>query len=270
MDWGLFLWAWLVTTPMMLGLWVTYRWCHPNAALADVGFCVGFGLVSIGLGLLTTGDVSHRIVVAALGAGYGFRLGVYMFYARIVNAPEDSRYQLIREKLGSRAEWWAFVYFTGQALAIAVFSIPLLVLMTDPHEAWSVWEMAGVGIWIVGVGGEAVADHQLNRFRRQAYNKGKTCREGLWRYSRHPNYFFEGVHWCAYVVMSIGLSNAWLTLVGPVLMIWALLKVSGVPFAEAQALISRGDDYREYQRTTSVFIPWFPKEAKGVIFKSWG
>ncbi len=261
MDWGLFLWAWLVTTPIMAGLWLAYRWYHRNAALADVGFCIGFGLVSIGLGLMTTGDASHRIVVALLGAGYGFRLGLYIFYARIVNANEDSRYQLIREKLGHRAEWWVFVYFIGQALAIAVFSLPLLVLMANPHEAWTVWEVAGIGVWIVGVGGETIADNQLSRFRRQSHNKGKTCREGLWRYSRHPNYFFEVVHWCAYVVMSIGLSNAWLTMVAPILMVWTLLKVSGIPLAETQALASRGDDYREYQRTTNALIPWLPKKV---------
>jgi len=260
MDWGLFVWAWLVATPMMLGLWFAYRWYYRNAALADVGFCVGFALVSIGLGLMATGDVSHRMVVAVLGAGYGFRLGIYIFSTRIMNATEDPRYQLIREKLGRRAEGWIFVYFIGQAFAVAVFSFPLLVLMANPHDAWNAWEIAGIIVWIVGVGGESIADHQLNQFRRLSSNKGKTCREGLWRYSRHPNYFFEGVHWCAYVIMSVGVSYGWLTLVGPILMIWALLKVSGIPFAEAQALASRGDDYREYQRSTNAFIPWFPRE----------
>jgi steroid 5-alpha reductase family enzyme len=262
MDWGLVLWAWMVTIPMMVGLWSAYRWYLRNAALADVGFCVGLGLVSMGLGVMTGGDVSHRVVVAAMGTGYAFRLGGHIFHTRILDATEDPRYQLLREKLGSRAEWWIFGYFIAQALAIAVFSVPLLVLMANPHDAWSVWELAGIVIWIVGVAGEAIADRQLNYFRQQSYNKGKTCREGLWRYSRHPNYFFEGVHWCAYVMMGIGLTNSWLTLVGPVLMIWALLKVSGIPLAEAQALASRGDEYREYQRTTNAFIPWFPKGVK--------
>lgn len=259
MDWDLFLWAWLITTPIMLGLWFAYHWYHRNGALADVGFCVGFGLVSIGLGLMTTGDVGHRLVVAAMGAGYSFRLGIYMFSTRIVNATEDPRYQLIREKLGPRAEWWIFAYFMGQSVAVAIFSVPLLVLMANPHDAWSLWEMAGIMVWVVGVGGETIADYQLNCFRRQPSNKGKTYRKGLWRYSRHPNYFFEGVHWCAYVFMSVGISKAWLTLIGPILMIGALLKVSGIPFAEAQALASRGNDYREYQRTTNAFIPWVPR-----------
>jgi len=118
----------------------------------------------------------------------------------------------------------------------------------------------GVIVWALGVGGEAVADAQLKRFRQDPGNRGKTCRRGLWRYSRHPNYFCEGVHWCTYVVMSIGLPDWWLTLVGPVVMIGALLKVSGIPMAEAQALASRGEDYREYQRTTNAFIPWFPRD----------
>lgn len=260
MDWVLFLWVWLVTTPMMVGLWLVYRWDQRNAALADVGFCIGFGLVSVGLGLVTEGDVTHRMVVAAMGAGYAFRLGGYIVWARIINATEDPRYQSLRVKWGVRAEWWLFVYFIGQALAIAVFSVPLMVLMANPEATWHLWEIGGILIWAMGVGGETIADWQLNRFRRQSSNRGKTCRKGLWRYSRHPNYFFEGVHWCLYVIMSVGVSHGWLTLVGPVLMIWALLKVTGIPFAEAQAIASRGDDYRDYQRTTNVFIPWFPKE----------
>ena len=132
--------------------------------------------------------------------------------------------------------------------------------MSNPDPTWHTREVLGLAIWVIGVAGEAVADGQLNRFRRAPGNRGKTCRQGLWRYSRHPNYFFEGVHWCAYVVMSLGLPDWWLTLVGPVVMIGALLKVSGIPLAEAQALVGRGEDYREYQRTTNAFIPWLPKD----------
>ena len=260
MNWGLPVWAWLLTTPMMVGLWLGYRWVHRNASLADVGFCVGFGLVAIGFGLMTTGDVSHRLVVAAMATGYAVRLAVYLAATRIRGAKEDQRYRTLRQKLGNRAEWYFFAYFVGQAVAVTVFSVPLLVLMSNPDSTWHIWELLGVGIWTIGVGGAALADEQLNRFRRDPGNKGKTCRWGLWKYSRHPNYFFEGVHWCAYVVMGIGLSGWWLTLLGPVVMIGALLKVTGIPMAEAQAAASRGEDYREYQRTTNAFIPWFPRD----------
>ena len=260
MNWGLPVWAWLLTTPMMVGLWLGYRWVHRNASLADVGFCVGFGLVAIGFGLTTTGDVSHRLVVAAMATGYAVRLAAYLAVTRVRGATEDQRYRTLRQKSGHRAEWYFFAYFIGQAVAVTIFSVPLLVLMSNPDSAWRTWELLGVGTWAIGVGGAAVADDQLNRFRRDPGNKGKTCRRGLWRYSRHPNYFFEGVHWCAYVVMGIGLSGWWLTLLGPVVMIGALLKVTGIPMAEAQAVASRGEDYREYQRTTNAFIPWFPRD----------
>ena len=261
MDWTFLLWAWLGTTPMMVGLWVAYHWHYRNAVLADVGFCVGFGLVSIGFGLMASGEINHRIVVAVMGAGYAFRLGTFLFCTRIVNMAEDARYQALREKSGDRAEWYFFVYFIGQALAITVLSMPLMVLMVNPNETWSVWEIGGILVWVIGVGGETLADYQLHCFRRQFCHSGKACRTGLWRYSRHPNYFFEGVHWCAYVIMSVGISYGWLTLAGPVLMMGALLKVSGVPLAEAQALANRGDDYRDYQRTTNTFIPWFPQQG---------
>ena len=137
---------------------------------------------------------------------------------------------------------------------------PLLVLMGNVNSQWSAWEILGVAVWMIGISGEGMADRQLMRFRRDPSNAGKVCRDGLWRYSRHPNYFFEGVLWCGYVLMGVGVPNGWITLVGPVLMIGSLLKVTGIPLAEAQALHSRGDAYREYQRTTSVFIPWFPKQ----------
>ena len=260
MDWTFFLWAWLGTIPIMSALWLIYWFYNRNVTLADVGFCVGFGLVSLSLGMITTGDVWHRVLVAAMGAGYAFRLGGYLFHARVLNTTEDPRYQLIRQKLGDRVEWWVFLYFLGQSVAVAVLSVPLLVLMANPSDSWSFWELVGVCVWVVGVGGETISDYQLNHFRQQPQNKGKTCRESLWRYSRHPNYFFDGVHWCTYVVMSVGIADAWATLIGPVVMVGALLKVSGIPFNEAQALTSRGDDYREYQRTTNAFIPWFPKD----------
>ena len=244
----------------MVGWWLAYRWGHRNASLADVGFCAGFGLTAVGFALVTTGDLSHRLVVATMATVYAVRLASYLVTNRIHGAVEDQRYQSLRVQWGTRSGFYFFLYFVGQAVAIAVFSVPLLVLMSNPDPTWHAWEILGVVVWALGVGGEAVADTQLNRFRRDPGNRGKTCRQGLWRYSRHPNYFFEGVSWCAYVVMSIGLPDWWLTLVGPVVMIGALLKVTGIPLAEARAVASRGEDYREYQRTTNAFIPWFPKD----------
>lgn len=105
--------------------------------------------------------------------------------------------------------------------------------------------------------GESVADRQLDRFRRDPANKGRVCRVGLWRVSRHPNYFFEWLLWVAYFTFALASPGGWLTAYCPALMLYFLFRVTGIPTTEAQALRSRGDDYRECQRTTSAFVPWF-------------
>ncbi|MDE2345901.1 MAG: DUF1295 domain-containing protein, partial [Gammaproteobacteria bacterium] len=109
--------------------------------------------------------------------------------------------------------------------------------------------------------GESIADLQLARFRANPANRGRTCRHGLWRYSRHPNYFFEWLHWFAYVCLAIGSPIAWLAWSGPVVMYVFLRWISGIPYTEAQALRSRGDDYRAYQQSTPMLLPWFPKHS---------
>jgi steroid 5-alpha reductase family enzyme len=116
----------------------------------------------------------------------------------------------------------------------------------------------GVLCWLVALAGESAADRQLARFKADPANRGRVCREGLWRYSRHPNYFFEWIHWWAYVFLAVGSPHWWLAPFGVVAMLVFLTLVSGIPRSEAQALKSRGAGYREYQRTTSAFLPWFP------------
>jgi steroid 5-alpha reductase family enzyme len=100
---------------------------------------------------------------------------------------------------------------------------------------------------------------QLSLFKAQPAAKGRVCDFGLWKYSRHPNYFFEWLVWIAYFVFALGSPWAWVGLVSPLLMLFFLTRMTGIPPAEARALASRGDAYRDYQRRTSAFIPWFPK-----------
>ena len=106
-----------------------------------------------------------------------------------------------------------------------------------------------------------LADRQLSAFRMNPANRGQVCRQGMWRYSRHPNYFCEWLHWWAYVLLAVGAAGGWLNVLGPVLMLYFLHKVTGIPPTEAQALKNRGEAYREYQRTTSIFFPWPPKKG---------
>ena len=131
------------------------------------------------------------------------------------------------------------------------------VVVTHHHP-----DHIGLATWLASVGGEALADRQLARFRADPRHRGKTCRAGLWRYSRHPNYFFEWLHWFAYVLLAVGSPIAWLAWSGPVVMYVFLRWISGIPWTEQQALRSRGEDYARYQRSTPMLIPWFPKEDR--------
>jgi steroid 5-alpha reductase family enzyme len=130
--------------------------------------------------------------------------------------------------------------------------------MGNPAAPPTPWDAAGVVLWLGAVTGEAVADRQLERFRADPANRGRTCRVGLWSWSRHPNYFFEWLHWWAFALLAVGSPFAWIAALAPLLMLYSLLRVTGIPATEARALETRGDDYRDYQRTTSAFVPLPP------------
>ena len=117
----------------------------------------------------------------------------------------------------------------------------------------------GAVLWLLAVSGEALADAQLAAFQRDPANRGQVCDTGLWRTSRHPNYFFEWLTWVAYALFALASPWGWLGLIGPACILWLLLRVTGLPTTEAQSLRSRGDAYRRYQARTSAFVPWFPK-----------
>ena len=242
----------------MVALWaLDLRVC--NASIADVGFCVGMIAAVLWYARLASGEPERKFFVVLMVCLYAGRLGLYILLNRILGKAEDARYQRLRRDWGARARINMFAYFQLQAIAVAAFSLPFLVVIQNPRPPFGLEELAGFFLWLIAVSGETIADRQLAQFRSKPWNKNRVYREGLWYYSRHPNYFFEWLHWWAYVVMGIGAPSWPLTLIGPIGMGWALLKVSGIPLAEQQALKTRGEDYREYQRTTNALIPWWPK-----------
>jgi len=115
-------------------------------------------------------------------------------------------------------------------------------------------------LWFGGLIGESISDHQLNSFKKDPKNKGKLCDQGLWGYSRHPNFFFEWTMWVAYFVFALGSLHGWVAIITPACMLFLLLKVTGIPIIEKESLKRRGEVYRRYQKTTSMFIP-LPKRA---------
>ncbi|RDZ28064.1 DUF1295 domain-containing protein [Lysobacter silvisoli] len=229
-----------------------------NAGLVDVVWSFGLGGAAVLAAVTGGGAPLPRLLLGVLGGAWGLRLGLHLLH-RVRGEAEDGRYAQLRRRWGAAPLKWAAM-FQFQALLVALFALPFLAVAANPQAGWNGWLAAGVAVWLGSVTGETVADRQLARFRADPGHRGKTCRQGLWRWSRHPNYFFEWLHWFAYVLLAVGAPIAALAWTGPVLMYAFLRWLSGIPFTEAQALRTRGEDYARYQRTTPMLFPWFPKE----------
>lgn len=234
-----------------------------NMGIVDLGWTAGIGIGAIFFASVADGAGDRRWLTALLAALWALRLGGYVAIDRVFSGEEDGRYKMLREKFGHRQDLWFFAFFQIQAVWVAMFGAALLPAMYFDTPLWQWYDILAVAVWAVAVGGEALADRQLARWRRDPDNQGKTCRAGLWRYSRHPNYFFEWIHWFTYVLLAAGWLWGFAALAGPAVMLAFLFKITGIPYTEKRAIQSRGDDYRRYQRTTSVFIPLPPKTETG-------
>ncbi len=232
-----------------------------DAGWVDVMWTAGLGVSAVVMYFFAEGNSDRRLLTAILAAAWSLRLTTHLFI-RVWRGPEDGRYQAMRESMGDK-KFRPFLFFfnQGQALLVVILVVPFWIAMSN-QAAFPAWfDFAAGALWLISVTGEGIADYQLSRFKSKPDSKGKTCREGLWRYSRHPNYFFQSLFWWTFVLLSIGTEYWYLSLVSPALILLFILKFTGIPYTEAQAIKSRGDDYRAYQRETSAFVPWFPKKA---------
>ncbi|WP_146907353.1 DUF1295 domain-containing protein [Arenimonas daejeonensis] len=253
----LLVFIWLGAALMMtLGWWWQLR--HANIGIVDVLWTAGVGLSAIVIAAQGQGGPVTRTLLAVLGAAWAARLAWHI-WRRVRSEPEDGRYAHLRRHWGGQ-QGLIFGFFQFQALLVVLFALPFTAVAANPDRGQWGWWTAAVLMWIASVVGEAVADRQLARFRADPRNRGKTCREGFWRYSRHPNYFFEWLHWFTYVLLAVGAPNPWLAFAGPVVMYVFVRWISGVPFTEQQALRTRGEDYRRYQQSTPILFPWFPSQ----------
>ena len=231
-----------------------------NAGIVDVVWAFGLGAAAVVVAATGEGAALPRVLVGVLGGAWGVRLGWHLL-RRAGGEAEDGRYAHLRARWGDAPLKW-FALFQFQALLVALFAMPFAAVAANGSDTMNAWFAAGIAVWLGSVGGEAVADRQLARFRADPANRGRTCREGLWRYSRHPNYFFEWLHWFAYVLLAVGSPVAWLAWTGQIAMFVFLRWLSGIPWTEQQALRRRGEDYARYQRSTPMLFPWFPKEDR--------
>ena len=244
---------------MMLA-WVLQRRLG-NAGWVDMVWTLALGLAGVVYALAPT-DVAplpgpRQLLVAALVALWSLRLGVYLA-RRTRGRAEDSRYAALRTEWGTGFEFRLFLFLQEQAAGAILLAFSMLLAARNPRPL-GLGDAAALLVLAVAIIGEFVADAQLDRFRVAAPGRRGICDIGLWRWSRHPNYFFEWLSWLAYPLFAIDLSGAypwgWLALTGPMLIYWFLAHVSGIPPLERQMLETRGDAYRDYQRRTRPFLP---------------
>jgi steroid 5-alpha reductase family enzyme len=241
-----------------------------NFGIVDVVWSFGFAPVAL-LFLLLSGEgqpLHERVapvVLVAMMVLWSVRLGSHLFVrVRSHHPVEDVRYARLRAEWGPRTDAKMYRFFLLQGVLQVVLALPAAWVCLDPARrdgvaGLGISGVAGVVIWALGIVGESVADRQLARFRAQPGNKGKVCDVGMWRWSRHPNYFFEWLVWVGYAVFAGGSAWGWLGGLSPVLMLHFLMNVTGIPMTEALSVESKGEAYRRYQRTTSAFFPWPPR-----------
>lgn len=242
----------------MVGLWVLQRRTR-NAGLADVGWTAAVGLLGVAFAVGGAGDPVRRLLLGLMVGLWSLRLTVHLLRDRILGRPEEGRYRRLRAHWGAAADRKLLGFFLAQAVAAVALALAFLPGTLDGRAAPDALDLAGVGLWLVALAGEALADRQLAAFKADPQNQGRVCDRGLWGWSRHPNYFFEWLMWCAFVLPGLPGPGGWLTPLAPLAMLVLVTRVTGIPTSEAQALRSRGEAYRDYQERVSPFVPLPPR-----------
>ena len=252
--------TWAFASVLMALVWfISYR--IKNAGIVDIAWSLAFAPIAILYALCGPGWETRRWLIGGMAAIWSLRLGLHVAVRVIKLHPhEDPRYLEFREKWKKNLQLKLFVFFQVQALSVAALSAPFLLAAWNGQTELSLWEWTGAALWLIAVLGEGLADHQLKVFKAAPKNKGEVCEYGLWHYSRHPNYFFEWLAWIAYWIFALGSPFGCATIYCPALMLYFLLRVTGIPLTERQSIKSKGDKFRRYQKTTSMFIPWFRKK----------
>jgi steroid 5-alpha reductase family enzyme len=258
--WSLLIGGVVFAIVIMIATWLFAKKVN-NYSVVDAVWAISFFLLSGLYCFAAEGWGLRKILVLAVVAMWSLRLGIFLAIRIKSHHPEeDLRYKQLRSEYGDNVGFRFFLFFIYQGLSVAILTLPFLEMFGNAEAALHPLEIAGACIVVLSLCGEAIADAQASAFKAKPENKLKTCDVGLWRYSRHPNYFFESCVWWGFYIMTLGTPGTAYTIFAPLTILLLLLKVTGVPPSEAQALKKRGEVYRQYQRRTSMFIPWFPKK----------
>jgi steroid 5-alpha reductase family enzyme len=235
-----------------------------NYGIVDIAWSYAFAALALAYALLGGGWPARRALLAFMAVAWSLRLGTHLLLRIARKHPEeDGRYRQLRRDwaLGFHLKMAGF--FQLQAVSVVLLGAPFLAACENPDPSLGRLELLAAALWLVAICGEALADAQLAAFRRDPRNSGAVCDRGLWRYSRHPNYFFEWLIWVAYFLFGSASPWGWLGIVSPAIILLLLLRVTGIPATEEQSVRSKGDAYRRYQERTSSFVPLPVRRPRG-------
>ena len=253
--------SFVVTALAFAGLW----WASTrtkDVSIVDVYWGPGFAVVAATALATGAGTDPRRLLVVGLVAVWGLRLGGHLFW-RNRGQGEDPRYAAMRRRHGDRFPLVsAFVVFGLQAVLMWIVSLPVQWAVATPSApSLGILDLVGLAVWTAGLAFEAIGDLQLAAFKANPANAGRVLDTGLWRYTRHPNYFGDFLVWWSFFAFACATPNGWWTFGGPAVMTVLLMRVSGVPMLE-RSLVKRRPDYAAYVARTPAFFPGPPRSVR--------
>lgn len=233
-----------------------------NFGPVDAVWAFCFLIHGIAFYIFTEGYAPRKILLLSMIGLWSLRLGYFLTRRISSHHPEeDTRYKHLRSEYKEKFKSRFLLFYFYQAISVSILTLPFIFVFQNQTQSIGIFEIIGCVYWFLAISGETIADYQMSVFKKLSKKNpemGRTCNVGLWKYSRHPNYFFESNIWWAFFIFMIGSGVYW-GIYTAIVMLLLLLKVTGVPPSEEQSLKTRGDEYRNYQKKTSMFIPWFPK-----------
>ncbi len=232
-----------------------------NYGIVDIAWSYAFTALALFYACFAPGWLPRRMLIGTMATLWSLRLGTHLCRRVMGHHPvEDGRYVQLRKDWAGNFAPKMFGFFQLQAASVVLLGAAFLLICLNPAPEFHPLEFAGAALWLIALAGESLADRQLAAFKHDPANRGRVCASGLWRFSRHPNYFFEWLVWVAYFLFALASPHGWIAIIGPASILFLLLRVTGIPLTEEQSLRSKGDAYRRYQQTTSAFVPWFSRK----------
>jgi len=248
----------VIVVVLYMTIWFLIAQVLRRNDVADVAWGTGFILTALSAMIFTESVAPRGFLVLFFVVLWGMRLACHIFL-RKRGTGEDSRYRTWKQGWGKHAVIRAyFQVFFLQGLLIIVISLPVTIGIKSAQNPFSVFDVFGVCIWFTGFTFEAVGDYQLMKYKRNPANKGRIMTQGLWKYTRHPNYFGEVALWWGVYFIALSVPWGWATILGPVTITYLILKVSGIPLLEEK--YKDNPEFQKYKKRTSAFFPLPPRK----------